>query len=180
MRKLLLVFTLFLSFGCAVMSPERYHLSSETRDVLEEIKNTDGVKLSNLSMNTSFSRMCRLVGVIRAGTGINHGFNDYIREAFNSEFRFARIYSRDGIKLSGTVDKMNFSSTHALVKGWWRIGITLKSSNGKKLASEITHHYKSAFAGEYACEQATKAFGEAVQVLVLETVSNPEFQTLLQ
>ena len=171
------MFILFGSFGCSVMSPERYSISPEISDILRDSEAKEGIVLSKLVMGTSFSRSCRLFTLIHAAPG--REFNDYIKDAFNDEFRSAGIYNRKGVVLVGSIDKMDFSSTSFLTKGFWHITLTLKSENNHRLTTQITYYYNSGWNGISACDQATKAFRETVQDLIKQTVSHQNFDQLL-
>ena len=73
------------------------------------------------------------MGPIQAGDGLT--IPEFIADAFNDEFKFADIYDQNrGIKLSGKVDKIEFSSSKGLTQGWWDLYVTLKSPNGNTVS----------------------------------------------
>jgi len=94
--------------------------------------------------------------------------------------KFAGLYSESGTSLSGALDKIQFSSVSGLTGGWWDLGLTLKSSNGKSLSAQNRYEFKSGFDAITACNQTAQALGPAVQDLIKKAVGDPAFPTLLQ
>jgi hypothetical protein len=117
MKKLIglsLVFALLV--GCSTMTPARYSVSIDNNQAL---KKYEGVKAQIVSI-TPPERVdlnCRLMGPIEASDGMT--IPEFVRKAFNDEFKFANIYSEDGITLSGNLNRISFSSTSGLTNGWW-------------------------------------------------------------
>ena len=119
-----------------------------------------------------------MMGPIQASDGMS--IPQFVEKAFNDELKFANIYSDSGISLAGTLNKIQFSSTSGLTNGWWDIGLTLTSSNGKAISVENRYEFKSGFDAITACNQTAQALGPAVQDLIKRTVTDPAFGQLLQ
>lgn len=64
--------------------------------------------------------------------------------------------------------------------GEWRVGLMLRSSNGRSVRVAERYPFASDFNGETACKRAAEAFLPAVQGLISKLISNPEFPALLR
>jgi hypothetical protein len=105
------------------------------------------------------------MGPIQAMDGLT--IPQFIQKAFNDEFKFANVYDNQrGMKLTGKVDKIEFSSSAGLTNGWWDLAITLQSPNGRTLRVENRYNFKSGFDAATACNQTAQALGAAVQDLI--------------
>ena len=177
-RTLLFAIIASLVLGCSTMTPARYAVSVDTRQTL---KHYDGtlVYLEALEPPDSYDPNCRLMGPIQAGDGLT--IPEFIADAFNDEFKFADIYDQyRGIKLSGKVDKIEFSSSKGLTQGWWDLYVTLKSPNGNTVSVGTHYIFESGFDAITACNQTAQALGSAVQDLVYNTVTDQNFESLLK
>ena len=132
MKRIIVFFLVSLLFaGCSTMTPARYSVSVDTNQILKQYK---GKKVALMSMDAlqDFDANCRLMGPIQAADGMS--IPEFVKKAFNDEFKFADIYNEnDGVKLTGTMDHISFSSSSGLTNGWWDLGLTLRSENGKSL-----------------------------------------------
>lgn len=73
-----------------------------------------------------------------------------------------------------------FSTSAGITGGWWDIGLTLRSSNGASMALEHKYEFEAGFAGAGACNNASRAFGPAVQQLVHKSITDPRVASLLR
>ena len=92
----------------------------------------------------------------------------------------ADIYSTSGVKLSGDVTKIGFSSLDGLTNGRWDIELELNSSNGKQMIVNNRYSFKSGFDAITACNATADALTPAVQDLINRVVTHPEFGELLK
>jgi hypothetical protein len=159
------------------MTPARYAVSVDNNQMLKQYEGA-AIRLGNLTASSDYSANCRLMGPIKAADGMS--IPDFIQKAFNDEFKFANVYSDSGINLSGTVTKVEFSSTSGLTDGWWDLGIKLTSSNGASMEAENRHSFKSGFDAITACNQTAQALGSAVQDLIKKVISDPQFSQLIR
>jgi hypothetical protein len=119
------------------------------------------------------------MGPIQAGDGLT--IPEFIADAFNDEFKFAEIYDKEqGIKLYGKVDKIEFSSSKGLTRGWWDLYVTLNSANGNTVGVGTHYSFESGFDAITACNQTAQALGAAVQDLVYQAVTDQKFKSLLK
>lgn len=179
MKRLILIAVVLLPLvsACSTMTPARYSPSADV-NVLLDAHSDARVHVSALTMPADADVNCRMMGPIKAADGMT--IAEFIADAFNSEFKFARIYAQDGITLSGSVDVIEFSSIVGLTNGRWDIALTLNSSNGASLSSRNLYEFKSGFDAITACNQTAQALGSAVQELVKVTVGDPGFAALLK
>jgi hypothetical protein len=163
--------------GCSTMTPARYAVSVDANQKLKALTGTH-VYLARLSPPADEDSKCRLMGPIKAGDGLT--ITEFIADAFNDEFKFADIHDENGLRLEGDVTEIEFSSSDGLTNGHWNLGMTLRSPNGSVVSSHVNYKFKSGFDAVTACNQTAQALGAAVQDLVLETVSDPRFKSLLE
>jgi hypothetical protein len=116
------------------------------------------------------------MGPIQASDGMT--IPQFVEKAFNDEFKFASIYADNGVVLSGTLSQIEFSSSAGLTNGYWLLGMTLKSSNGKSMTVDSRYDFKSGFDAITACNQTAQALGPAVQDLIKKAVTQPNFAAM--
>ena len=114
-------------------------------DNIQKLKSYEGVRAEVVSLGqpANFSSNCRLMGPIEPADGLI--FSQFISKAFNDEFKMAGLHSTDGIKITGDITKIEFSSTTGLTNGYWNIGLRLDSSNGQSLSVSNKYTFKSGF-----------------------------------
>lgn len=176
-RALLFIAVVSLVTGCSTMTPARYAASADNNQALRKYEGNK-VQLAQLNPPASYSSNCRLMGPIQAADG--QSIPEFIRKAFNDEFKFANIYSDSGTSLQGAMSKIEFSSTSGLTNGWWELAISLRSPNGRTLEKSSRTEFKSGFDAITACNQTAQALGGAVQDLIHATVTDPGFAALLE
>jgi hypothetical protein len=162
--------------GCSTMTPARYSVSIDNNQILKQYAGKQ-VELTSMAAPQSYDSNCRLMGPIQASD--NMTIPQFVQKAFNDEFKFAGLYSENGTKLDGTLDKIEFSSVSDITNGWWDLALTLRSSNGKSLSTENKYEFKSGFDAITACNQTAQALGPAVQDLIKKAISDPSFPSLL-
>ena len=177
MKRLLTIITILTVLaGCSTMTPGRYAPSADNNQVLKKYSD-EKIIIGALTPPASYDANCRLMGPIKAGDNLT--IPQFIQKAFNDELKFADMYDENnGLDITGTVDKIKFSSSDGLTNGWWELAITLNSPNGHSVNSEIRHTFKSGFDAITACNQTAQALGAAVQDLIYRTVTHPEFEKL--
>jgi len=178
MKKIVfMAIALLMLSACSTMQPPRYAISV---DNIQKLKSYEGVKAEVVSLNQSadFSSNCRLMGPIEPADGLTIPL--FISKAFNDEFKMAGLYSTDGIKLSGDITKIEFSSITGLTNGYWDIGLRLNSSNGQSLSVSNNYTFKSGFDAITACNATADALSPAVQDLINTMITHPEFGKLLK
>lgn len=166
--------------GCETPTSQRYSISVENNMAIQRLGAT-GVTIGTFSEPVTFEAMCRLVGPLRAPDGMTH--TQYIQRAFDSEFKLA---SRGGtgaaprVVLSGGVTRLAFATFSPGARDYWAIDLTLRSSNGKSLDTQVRYPFDSGYLGQEACRQAAEAFPRAVQDLIANTLQHSQFANLLR
>jgi len=109
------------------MTPARYSVSVDNNQALKQYQGSKA-RVASMASPASYDANCRLMGPIQASDGMS--IPQFIEKAFNDEMKFAGIYdTQEGVVLTGTMNKIEFSSTSGLTNGWWDLGLTLSSSN---------------------------------------------------
>ena len=176
-KNIILVLSLLFVTGCSTMTPARYSVSVDNNQALKKFDGSK-VHLESVMAPEQFSSNCRLMGPIQASDGMT--IPQFVQKAFNDEFKFASIYSDNGIVLTGLLNRIEFSSTSGLTNGYWHLGMELKSSNGKTMSFDNRYDFKSGFDAITACNQTAQALGPAVQDLIKKAASNPKFAELIR
>lgn len=162
--------------GCTTMSGARYNVSVDNNQALKAHAGA-AIRLATLD-SVTYDANCRLAGPIKPLDGMT--IPQLIQKAFNDEFKFADVYSENGIALNGKMDKIAFSSSEGLTNGWWDLGITLSSSNGRSMSVSNRYDFKSGFDAMTACNHTAQALGPAIQDLIKKVVTDPAFGSLVR
>ena len=163
--------------GCATVTPARYSMSANNNVALREYSGAK-VELVSLASAPDPDQLCRMGAYIETANG--EPISEFVRNAFNSEFKFAQVYSTFGTKLRGKLTEVQFSSSSGLTHGWWQLGINLTSSNGVTMSKTSKTNFKSGFVGVAACNNTAQALGSAVQDLIHAVVTDPKFKLLIK
>ena len=165
--------------ACSTYTTPRYAINADTNVMLKNLGAKD-IAVGSFTGPGNFDRSCRAAGPLAPPDGISH--TDYIRKAFEDELKVAGVHAATGprITLSGTVKKLEFSSSRGLTGGSWDIEMLLHSSNGKTLPVSEHYEFESGFVADTACKQTAEAYFPAVQNLISKAVRSPEFRTLIQ
>jgi len=146
------------------------------------LRGMQGASIAVVSVRdeSSFDATCRLSVSIEVPDNRNIG--QFIGDSFNDEFKFAGIYggSNSMDKLSLVLNRVAFSSTAGLTKGWWDLAITLRNTRtGKDLQASTRYSFISGYEGSAACNQTAHALTPAVQDLIKNVVSQKKFDGLI-
>ncbi len=165
--------------ACSTYTTPRYAINADTNVALKKLGATD-LSVGTFTGPASFDRSCRAAGPLAPPDGMSH--TDYIRKAFEDELKVAGIYAAASPRatISGTVKKLEFSSSRGLTGGSWDIEILLNSSNGRTLPVAEHYEFESGFVADTACKQTAEAYFPAVQNLIGKAVRSPEFKALIQ
>jgi hypothetical protein len=175
---LVIVFALGLS-GCETLVTPRYSVTGDNNVAVKAL-GVGALGVGEFSGPANFDSNCRALGPVQVTDGITH--TQYIRKAFEEEFKIAGIFapSSPRVTLTGTINKLEFSSSRGLTGGTWEIDMTLRSSNGGSMKVMEHFEFPSGFIATTACKQTAEAFAPAVQNLVGKSVRSPEFRALVR
>jgi len=161
--------------GCANYAPQRYTAVPGNVATIRELPAVK-VRIDRVSLATAFDTSCRGAGMIDPPVGMS--FADYVRGALTDELQVAGYYSTAAPQfvLHGEIDEISFQS----ISGEWRLGLKMRSSNGRSMRVAERFPYESSFNGETACKRAAEAFLPAVQNLISKLIRDPNFPALLR
>lgn len=180
MIRALLIFAAVLSLSaCETPTTQRYAISADNNQAIKAL-GVSGVSVGTFGGPAEFNTHCRAVGALQVADNLTH--TQYIQKAFEDELKIAGAYATGAprVTLTGTVERLEFSSTRALTGGSWTIDLGLKSSNGRALRINEYYEFSSGFLATEACRNAAEAFSRAVQNLIGKTFRNPEFASLIK
>jgi len=172
---LLLTVALVLHGCVQLMRPPRYGVSADTNQLLKQFRGKTAVLAELVPPVLPYGTLCRLGAYIEGPDGLT--IPQFVTKAFNDELKFADLYDESaGVRLSGSMDKIEFSST----AGWWDLALTLRSEKGLSYTAENHHDFPAMLGGPEACSRTAQALGEATQDLIKKAVSHTQFPSLLE
>ncbi len=161
--------------GCSY-NASKYGASSED---VEKLKTLDAkINFEKITAKTpgQTSIACRASGSISPPG--NQSFEEYIQEAIITELKLADKYDKNAkITIKGHLEMVDFSSN--LGTAHWQFTLKLSSSNSKSIVVNSKYKFSGSFIGAQACAEMAQALTPAVQHLIDDIISNPEFRTLL-
>ena len=167
--------------GCeTAYTTQRYAISADNNEVIRRtLTNTEIGFSAFTGPPAPFDAQCRMRAPLRVADGLSH--TQYIQKAFEDELKVARVFSSANppVLLQGHVRYLEFSTTMAGTGGSWLIAFVLTSSNGSQVYLNEYYTFDTGYLAIEACRNAAEAFLRAVQNLVGQTFSHPDFPTLL-
>jgi hypothetical protein len=160
--------------------PQRYGISSDNNMALK-LSGGSNIGVGFFKNTADFSNNCRgLYGTISLSD--NMSFHGYIQKGLIEELKVAGLFNdkEPGIVLSGTIDKLAFSTLTSLTGGgYWDIGLRVNSSNGK--STYVSEHYEfdTSIQVWAACSQTANAYTPAVQNLLGKLFKSQDFKSLV-
>lgn len=180
MRSSAIVAFLVLALGgCSTYTTPRYALTADTNVALKAI-GASNVAVGAVSGPANFNAACRAAGPLSPPDGMSHAA--YIKKALEDELKVAGAYAATAprVTISGTITKLEFSSSRGLTGGSWDVDLALSSSNGRSMTASEHYEFESGYSAETACKQTAEAFMPAVQDLIGKIVKSPDFRALVQ
>lgn len=116
---------------------------------------------------------CRAAGPVT----VKPSFEAYIQSAFIDELKLSSAYDPDSkFVISGKLESIDFSS--GITDGNWTIALTVSNNKAQSFTTKSTYPFSGSFVADKACQEVAQAFSPAVQKLIEDVVSNPQFATL--
>jgi hypothetical protein len=178
--RLLAVLTMvFTVSACSTFTTPRYSISADTNVALKTL-GASAIGIGAFSGPAAFDNSCRAAGPLAPPDGMSH--TEYLRKAFEDELKVAGVHATDAkrVVLTGTVKRLEFSSSRGITGGSWDIDLAISSSNGRSLSASEHYEFQSGFIADTACKQTAEAYLPAVQNLIGKIVRAPEFKALVQ
>ena len=103
-------------------------------------------------------------------------FAAYIQHAMSDELRMANLFSASApTKLTGLLEDADFS----MYREVWTVDLVVTSSNGKAVRVKAEHDFQQGHDMRAVCTPAAQAFVPAVQQLLGNLYTSPEFRALV-
>ncbi|MEH6343864.1 MAG: hypothetical protein V7785_02165 [Bermanella sp.] len=159
--------------GCSTYMVNSYGVSV---DNVESMKTHPGTSLSVNSFKSLkpgvSSIQCRGAGPV--ATPDKSTFEAYINKALISELKLAGIYSETSpISIDGYFEKLDFDST--IGSGKWIFSVNVSSDTGSAYTLSSIYPFSTNWVADKACQQVAQAFVPAVQNLIKDIISHPQF-----
>jgi hypothetical protein len=163
--------------ACETPTTQRYSILADNSMAIKSL-NASGIGVGTFQPPAAFSETCRALGPLKVSDNLTH--TGYIQKAFEDELKIAGAFGNPArVSLNGKINTLEFSSSHGLTGGYWKIDMTLASTNGKSMNVDEYYEFNSGFSAPEACRQTAEAFTRAVQNLVGKTVADPQFKGLI-
>lgn len=164
--------------GCETTNSIPYKASTSNIITIQQTLQAEGKKVSigSISMAPGLddSPLCRLIGPVRVAPGKTPV--QYIKDAFQEELFAAGVYAPNApTVIDGTVTALSFSSVSPAD---WNIAMAVKSNSSPGYAVSINYQFGTSWTAPSACKNVADAFGPAVQELLKQVVSDPQFKSL--
>jgi len=174
-RTLTIAVVVAIATGCSTYAVNRYQPNADNVVVLKTFRGkTVAVGAFTSTGQSKTEITCRGFGPIKTPDGETYA--EYLRKGFIAELESAEIYDvKAPVTLTANLDSIDFSAT----SGHWRLGATMKSTNGKSVSATEDFKYTSSLYGETACNQTAQALLPAMQDLISKLVHSPDFPALL-
>jgi hypothetical protein len=174
MKKIVIALSVLALTACSTYMPQRYSISADNNVALKAI-DAGSINVGPFKGPANFDNSCRAAGPIAPPD--NMSFEAYIQKALADELKVAGKFDdkTPKVTLSGTLEKLAFSSSRGLTGGSWDVGLRVHSSNGKSTFVSEHYEFNSGFIADTACKQTAEAYYPAVQNLIGKLVKSPDF-----
>jgi len=178
MRQIVIALSALALTACSTYMPQRYSISADNNVALKSI-DAGNINVGTFTGLARFDNSCRAAGPISPPD--NMSFEGYIQKALADELKVAGKFDDKApkITLTGSLEKLAFSSSRGLTGGSWDIGLRVHSSNGKSTFVSEYYEFNSGFVADTACKQTAEAYFPAVQNLIGKMVKSPDFIGLI-
>ena len=174
---LVFIFSIVLS-GCSTTNSIPYKASTDNVISIQQTLQSQGKKVSVGSITAASdvveNPVCRLMGPVKVAPG--KSLPEFIEEAFQEELFMAQAYDpKAPTVISGQVEALDFSS---ISPAHWEITMNVSSNTSSGYTVSIKYPFKTSWDAYSACRNVANAFGPAVQELLHEVVTHPQFVSL--
>ncbi|NKB37709.1 MAG: hypothetical protein GKR93_11145 [Gammaproteobacteria bacterium] len=173
-----IICSVLLLSGCETTTSRPYSESTDNVLKFQSILGKADIKvhLGGFSENPEIGELtCRLMGPVDVASGKSKA--EYIKEAMQKELFLAQVYAVDSeVEITGLLDSATFSSVSP---AFWELGFTISSDKSEGFSITTKYPFKTSYSAYSACQNVADAFGPAVQQLIDNIVSHPEFGRLV-
>lgn len=176
----LIVAASVLFVGCSTTNSIPYKASTSNVITIQNALKADNTKvtLGTFSMANGVTEelTCRLLGPVKVAPGKT--MSTFIKEAFQEELFLAQAYDTNApVTIEGRIEKLAFSSVSPAN---WEIAMRVSSNKSPGFTVAVKYNYDTSFDAISACKNVADAFSPAVQELLRQVVSNPQFMQLVK
>ncbi len=173
------VAVLFVLSGCETTNSIPYKASTANVISIQQTMQAQGKKVSvgNITMAPGIeeSPLCRLQGPVKVAPG--KSLSQYIKDAFQEELFMAQVYQPNApAVINGQIDALSFSSVSPAS---WDIKMSVKSNVSDGYSVSVKYPFDTSWTAYSACKNVADAFGPAVQDLLKQVVTHPQFGKLV-
>lgn len=163
--------------ACATVSPG-YKPDVANQAALSKV-HANNVAVGAFEQPAEISTMCRGNGPVDPPEGMT--FASFVQDSLAKELKASGKLASGApdVTLTGQLTKVDFSSSHHVVDGYWDLNLDLHSSNGKALSVAEHYEFGTSFLATIACNKTAAALPVAVEKLIHKVVTNPGFPALL-
>jgi hypothetical protein len=170
----------FVMVGCSTTNSIPYKASTSNVITIQNTLKASNTKVTlgtfSLSNGVEEELMCRLMGPVKVAPGKT--MSTFIKEAFQEELFLAQAYDTNApVKIEGQIQKMSFSSVSPAN---WEISMRVSSNKSPGYTVAVKYNYDTSFDAWSACKNVADAFAPAVQELLRQVVTNPQFNQLVK
>jgi len=173
------VAALFL-VGCSTTNSIPYKASTNNVITLQNSLKQTNTKVTlgtfSLANGVEEELTCRLLGPVKVAPG--KSLSTFIKEAFQEELFLAQAYDPNApVTIEGRIERLSFSS---VTPANWEIAMRVSSNKSPGYSVSIKYNYDTSFDAWSACKNVADAFSPAVQELLRQVVTNPQFTQLVK
>jgi hypothetical protein len=166
--------------GCSTTNSIPYKASTGNVITLQNTLKASSTKVNIgvFSMGSGIDEelMCRMLGPVKVSPGKT--LSTFIKEAFQEELFLAQVYdSAAPVTIDGRIEKLTFSSVSPAN---WEISMRVSSNKSPGYTVSIKYNYDTSFDAFSACRNVADSFSPAVQELLRQVVTNPQFTQLVK
>ena len=168
----------FLLAGCETTNSIPYKTSTSNVIAIQQTLQAQGKKVSigsvMLAPGVDESPLCRLSGPVKVTPG--KSISQYIKDAFQEELFLAQAYQVNApTVIDGRLEALRLSSVSPAS---WNITMSVKSNYSAGYTVSVNYPFETSWTAYSACKNVADAFGPAVQELLKQVVTHPQFPTL--
>jgi len=166
-------------FGCSTTNSIPYKASTANVISIQRMLQSQGKKVSIGTITSApgveDAPMCRLMGPVVVAPG--KSLPQYIKDAFQEELFLAQVYDPNAsTKIDCRVEALSLSS---VAPANWDITMSVKSNISSGYTVSVRFPFNTSWDAYSACKNVADAFGPAVQELLKQVVTHPEFNSLV-
>ncbi|WP_028227571.1 hypothetical protein [Paraburkholderia ferrariae] len=162
--------------GCQTTnSSVPYEVSTDNVIAIQQGLQSKKISVSNIELAQGVNEhlLCRLDGDVKVAPGKT--LSQYIKEALQKELFTAQAYDPHGPAIAGSIEELSFSSVSP---AYWQITMHVRSQTSPGYTVSVKYPFDTSWIAANACKNTADAFAPAVQELIKQVVTNPQFATL--